>query len=70
MELKSLNEVSDIKIRNKIICKLEDWFFASIFTSSVTGITASYNDRRYIFKIFEIHLKQKENVRFQRYLNF
>ena len=61
MELKSLNEISDIEIRNKIKSKLEDWFFTKIFTSSITGIIASYNDRSYIFEIFENHLKQKEN---------
>ena len=61
MELKSLNEISDIEIRNKIKSKLEDWFFTNMFTSSITGIIASYNDRSYIFEIFENHLKQKEN---------
>ena len=61
MELKSLYEISDIEIRNKIKSKLEDWFFNKIFTSSVTGIIASYNDRSYIFEIFENHLKQNEN---------
>lgn len=61
IELKSLNEISDIEIRNKIKSKLEDWFFDSIYTTSITGIIASYNDRSYIFEIIVNHLKQKEN---------
>lgn len=60
METKSLNEISDIEIRGKIKNKLEDWFYDAVFTSSVTGLIASYNDRKYIFKIIENHLKEKE----------
>ena len=58
VELISLNEISDNEIRSKIKRKLEDWFFAKIFTTSVTGIIATYNDRDYIFEIIENHLKQ------------
>jgi len=61
MELKSLSEISDIEIRNKIKSKFEDWFFDKIFISGVTRIIATYHDRSYIFEIFENHLKQKEN---------
>ena len=59
VELKSLNEISDIETRNRVKSKLEDWFFDSIFTSKITGVMASYNDRRYIFKIIENQLKKK-----------
>jgi hypothetical protein len=48
-------------MRNKIESKLEDWFFDAMFTPSVTGIKATYNDRNYIFEIIENHLKQKQN---------
>jgi len=58
-ELISLYEISDIEMRNKIKSKLEDWFFDTIFTSSITGTIATYNDRSYIFEILENHLKQK-----------
>jgi hypothetical protein len=61
VELISLNEISDIKIKSKIKRKLEDWFFNAIFTSSITGVIASNNDRNYIFEILENHLKQNEN---------
>ena len=63
VELKSLNAISDNKISNKIKSKLEDWFFDSIFTTSITGIIESYNDRKYIFEIIENHLKQKEAIK-------
>ena len=56
-ELISLYEISDIEMRNKIKKKLEDWFFVAIFTSSITGLIATYNDRNYIFEIIENHLK-------------
>ncbi len=58
-ELISLYEISDIEMRNKIKKKLEDWFFDTIFTSSITGLIATYDDRNYIFEILENHLKQK-----------
>ena len=61
VELISLNEISDIQIRSKIQNKLEDWFFDAIFTSCITGVIASINDRDHIFKILENHLKQNEN---------
>jgi hypothetical protein len=57
-ELISLNEISDIHIRDKIQRKLEDWFFNAIFTSRITGVIATYNDRDHIFEIFENHLIQ------------
>lgn len=57
-ELNVLNEISDAEKRDKIKSKLEDWFFDSIFTSSVSGIIVSYNDRSYIYEIVENHLKQ------------
>lgn len=63
VELESLGEISDIKIRNKIKSKLEDWFFDSIFTTSVTGIIASHNDRKYIFELIENYLTQKEAIK-------
>ena len=61
MDLISLNEISDIQMRSKIQNKLEDWFFNAIFTSSITGVIASNNDRKHVFEILENHLKQKEN---------
>jgi len=63
VELESLDKISDIELSKKIKSKLEDWFFNSIFTSSVTGIIASYNDRKYIFEIIENHLKQKDAIK-------
>jgi Icc-related predicted phosphoesterase len=60
-ELISLNEISDIQMRSTIQNKLEDWFFDTIFTSSITGVIASNNDRKHVFEILENHLKQKEN---------
>ncbi|MBN4070418.1 hypothetical protein JYT76_01935 [Olleya sp. AH-315-F22] len=60
-ELFSLYEISVNEMRNNIKMKLEDWFFDAIFTSSVTGLIATNNDRNYIFEIIENHLKQKEN---------
>jgi len=60
-ELISLNEISDIQMRSKIQNKLEDWFFDTIFTSGVTGVIASNNDRDHIFEILEKHLKQTEH---------
>ncbi len=61
LELKSLNEISDIEMKNNIKSKLEHWFFDAMFTPSITGLTASYNDRKNIFEIIVNHLKQKEN---------
>ena len=60
-ELISLNEISDIHMRDKIKRKLEDWFFDTIFTSGITGVIASNNDRKNIFEILENHLRQNEN---------
>ena len=60
-EITVLKRISDSEMRTKIESKLEDWFFDAMFTSSVTGIIASYNDRHYIIEIIENHLKQQEN---------
>ena len=60
-ELISLNKISDIHIRDEIQNKLEDWFFDAIFTSSITGVIATYHDRDHIFEIIENHLIQNEN---------
>ena len=68
VELISLNEISDIKIRSKIKKKLEDWFFNAIFTSSVTGVIATHNDKEYISEILENHIKEREEK--NRWNNF
>ena len=60
-ELIAVNAISDIKIRNKIKKKLADWFFNEIFTSRVTGVIATYNDRDQIFEILENHFNQTEH---------
>ena len=63
VELKSLKHISDNKKRSTVKSKLEDWFYDSIFTSRITGLIASYNDRKYIFEIIENRLKQKGAIK-------
>ena len=60
-ELNAIKEINDIEMRNSIGSKLEDWFFDTIFVSSITGIITSIYDKDFIYEILEDHLAEKKN---------
>ena len=56
VELISVNDIADIRIRSNIKKKLEDCFFDKLFTPSITGVIATNADRVPIFEILENHV--------------
>ena len=54
-EIAAANEINDAVIRSSVIFKLEGWFFSQIFSKSVTGIIASYDEREKITEILEVY---------------
>ena len=65
-ELISVNQISDIKMRNTIKSKLEDWFFNALFITSVTGVIATQSDRAPIFEILENNVIERDLRRYRR----
>lgn len=52
-------QMEDREIGKSIESKLEDWFFKTIFTSSVTGLVASHvYDRERIYNILNLYKKE------------
>ncbi|NIK93082.1 hypothetical protein GZ212_13040 [Mangrovimonas sp. CR14] len=52
-EKSALNHLPDSDVKKKISRKLEDWFFHSAFTSSITGIIIPETERGFIFNILD-----------------
>ena len=65
-ELISVNEISDIKMRNIIKSKLEDWFFNALFITSVTGVIATQSDRAPIFEILKNNIIERDLRSYRR----
>ena len=59
-ELIAAHDIADIKMRNTIKSKLEDWFFDDLFITSVTGVFPTHGDRAPIFEILENHLIERD----------
>ena len=53
-------------MRNTIKSKLEDWFFNSLFITSVTGVIATQSDRAPIFEILENNVIERDLRRYRR----
>jgi hypothetical protein len=66
VELISVNEISDIKMRSNIKSKLEDWFFNALFITRVTGLSATISDRAPIFEILENNVIERDIRRYRR----
>jgi hypothetical protein len=62
-ELKAVNIVQDEVIRERIIYKLNDWFFHDfLFTSSVTGLIASNSERAKIEEIISTYENEQRKI--------
>lgn len=65
-ELKAIGTIKNRNVREQIADKLKSWFFSDfIFTPSVTGLIASYNETDKIEEIIKVYKASKQKI----YLN-
>ena len=54
-EISQTSYIPKYEVSDRVRSKLEDWFFDSLFVSTVTNLIASYNERPQLFKILEAY---------------
>jgi len=63
IEIQLVSKLKNDPVKERIVSKLNDWFFHDfIFTSSVTGMIASYSERAMIEEIIKAYIVEKKKI--------